>query len=81
MLPGIAEKIIKSCYDKKCYTHIDFDPISSKDSVIEIINKSREILFPGFFAKEKIDPVNLRYGMGQNVAVLFDMVSEQISNA
>lgn len=80
LLPGIAEKIIKGCYDKKCYTHIDYDPIPSRDSVIEIINKSREILFPGFFAKGKIDPVNLRYSMGQNVSVLFDMVSEQISN-
>ncbi|MBA3034941.1 MAG: serine acetyltransferase [Desulfobacterium sp.] len=79
-LPGIAEKIIKSCYDKKCYTHIDYDPLPSKDSVFKIINKSREILFPGYFAKEKIDPANLRYNMGQNVSVLFDMLAEQISN-
>ncbi|MFH2046396.1 MAG: serine acetyltransferase, partial [Pseudomonadota bacterium] len=79
-LPGIAEKIIKSCYDTKCYTHIDYDPIPSRESVVEIINKSKEILFPGFFAKEKIDPANLKYCMGQNVSVLFDVVSEQISN-
>ncbi|MBU1052992.1 MAG: serine acetyltransferase [Proteobacteria bacterium] len=79
-LPGVAEKIIKSCYDTKCFTHIDYEPIPSREFVVEIINKSKEILFPGFFAKEKIDPANLKYCMGQNVSVLFDMVSEQISN-
>jgi serine O-acetyltransferase len=79
-LPDIAEKIIRGCDDKECYTHIDYDPIPSKDSVVAIINKSREILFPGFFSKERIDPVNLRYSIGQAVSVLYDMVSEQISN-
>ncbi|MFO7665177.1 MAG: serine O-acetyltransferase EpsC [Desulfobacterales bacterium] len=79
-LPDIAEKIIRSCDDKECYTHIDYDPIPSNDSVIAIINKAREILFPGFFSRERIDPVNLKYSMGQAVSVLFDMVSEQISN-
>jgi len=80
LLPDIAEKIIRGCDDKECYTHIDYDPIPSKDSVVAIINKSREILFPGFFSKERIDPVNLRYSIGQAVSVLYDMVSEQISN-
>jgi serine O-acetyltransferase len=80
LIPDIAERIIKGCDDKECYTHIDYDPIPSKDSVVAIIEKSREILFPGFFSKERLDPVNLRYGMGQAVSVLFDMVSEQISN-
>jgi len=79
-LPDIAEKIIRGCDDKECYTHIDYDPIPSKDSVVAIINKSREILFPGFFSKERIDPVNLRYSIGQTVSVLYDMVSEQIAN-
>ncbi len=80
LLPDIAEKIIRSCDDAGCYTHIDYDPIPSKDSVVAIINKAREILFPGFFSKDRIDPVNLKYSMGQTVSVLFDMVSEQISN-
>jgi serine O-acetyltransferase len=80
LLPNIAEKIISGCDGKECYTHIDYDPIPSRDSVIEIISKAREVLFPGFFAKERIDPANLKYSMGQAVSVLFDMVSEQISN-
>ena len=78
-LPEIAEKIIDSCNDQECYTHVDYEPIPSRECVIEIIDRLREILFPGYFSRGKLDPVNLRYSMGQSAAILFDMLSEQIS--
>jgi len=80
-LPEKAEKIITSCHDSECYTHIDDEPIPANGSIIEIIHKLREIFFPGYFTREKLDPVNLRYQMGQTVSVLYDMLSEQIINA
>jgi serine O-acetyltransferase len=80
-LPDIAENIIKNCYDKESYTHIDYEPIPSEGYVVDIINKLREILFPGYFTREKIDPVNLKYYIGQAVSVLFDMLSEQIAHS
>jgi serine O-acetyltransferase len=78
-LPEIAEKIIDSCNAQECYTHVDYEPIPSRECVIEIIDRLREILFPGYFTRGKLDPVNLRYSMGQSAATLFDMLSEQIS--
>ena len=80
-LPDITENIIESCYDKTCYTHIDYEPIPSEGYVVDIINKLKEILFPGYFTREKIDPVNLKYYMGQTVSVLFDMLSVQIAHS
>jgi len=80
-LPDVAENIIKSCYDKESYTHIDYEPIPSEGYVVDIINKLREILFPGYFTRAKIDPVNLKYYIGQAVSVLFDMLSEQIAHS
>ncbi len=77
-LPQIAERIIDSCNDQECYTHVDYEPLPSRECVIEIIDRLREILFPGYFTKDKLDPVNLRYSMGQSAATLFDMLSEQI---
>jgi hypothetical protein len=61
-LPSIAEKIIENCTDTGCFTHVDFEPIPSKQSVIDIIEKLREVIFPGYFNREKLDPVNLKYG-------------------
>jgi serine O-acetyltransferase len=77
-LPEIADEIIASCQDRECYTHIDYEPIPSRECVIDIIDGLREILFPGYFTRGKLDPVNLRYSMGTSVATLFDALSEQI---
>jgi serine O-acetyltransferase len=79
-LPGIVETIIENCDDSQCFTHVDHEPIPSEGYVVDIINKLREIYFPGYFAKEKINPVNLKYNLGQSVLVLFDMLSEQITH-
>ena len=80
-LPAIAEEIIEGCNDRECYTHVDYEPIPSRESVIEIINRLREILFPGYFSRGKLDPVNLRYSMGESTAVVFDLLSDQISRS
>ena len=77
-LPDLAEQIISTCNDRECYTHVDYEPIPSKESVIEIIDRLREILFPGYFTRGKLDPTNLRYSMGQSVVALFALRSEQI---
>ncbi len=77
-LPRIAEEIIDSCNDGECYTHVDYEPIPSRECVIEIIDRLREILFPGYFTRGKLDPVNLKYSMGKSATTLFDMLSEQI---
>ena len=80
-LPEIAEKIIAKCEDDECYNHIDYEPIPSKTSVVDIIQRLREVLFPGYFTREKLDPMNLAYSMGQTVSVLFDQLSEQICHS
>jgi serine O-acetyltransferase len=80
-IPEIADAIITSCQDRECFTHIDYDPIPSEGYVVDIIDKLREVLFPGYFSREKIDPVSLKYTMGQAVTALFDMLSEQITHS
>jgi len=80
-LTGIVENIIENCEDNECFTHVDYEPIPSEGYVVDIINRLREILFPGYFAREKIDPVNLKYNIGQSVSTVFDMLSEQIAHS
>jgi serine O-acetyltransferase len=77
-IPALAEEIIHSCNEEGCYTHVEFEPIPSRDSVVAIIAKWREILFPGYFSSEKLDPSNLRYSLGQAVSSVFDMLAEQV---
>lgn len=81
LLPEKAEKIISSCNDTECYMHIDHELIPSQESVVEIIERSRAILFPGYFSREKLDRVTLKYSMGKSVSDLFDLLSEQIAHS
>ncbi len=77
-LPRIAEKIINSCNKQQCTRHVDFEPIPSKESVIKIIDKFFEIIYPGYFNSEKLDPVNIDYHIGQCVTQLYTLLSEQV---
>ncbi len=80
-LVNLVDKIIDSCDDEDTFTHINHAPIPSVESIIGIIDKLKEIVFPGYFIGGKLDPVNLKYNMGQSVSMVFDMLSEQITNA
>lgn len=64
-VPEIAEKIIAHCNTSECYTHIDNEPIPSEGFAAELIESFREIIFPGYFSKEKLDPVNMKYSLGR----------------
>ena len=80
-LPAVADSIIDHCEKGECFTHVAYEPIPSREAVIRIISKFREILFPGYFSAGRLDPVNLRYNMGQLVSTVFDELSEQVAHS
>ncbi len=77
-LPLAINTILKSMDDERCFAHIGDEPIHFSTSVKEMIDKFREVLFPGYFSKEKVDGANLVYSMGQAISQLYDILSEQI---
>lgn len=77
-LPGVINEIMASMDDDKCFAHIDDEPIHFSTSVQQMIETFREVLFPGYFAKEKVDSANLLYTVGQSVSRLYDILSDQI---
>ncbi|MBF0397336.1 MAG: serine acetyltransferase, partial [Desulfobacterales bacterium] len=79
LLPEIIDNITNSINQNSRFNHIDYEPIPSRSAVIDIIFRLRDILFPGYFNKEKIDPINLKYYLGQAITNVFDLLSVQIS--
>lgn len=77
-LPEAIKQIITSLDDDACFAHIGDEPIHFSISVRDMIEKFREVLFPGYFSKEKVDNANLVYHLGQSVSQLYDILSEQI---
>lgn len=78
-LVEVVEDVVKSCYDDHCFAHIDAQLIPSWGAVVEIIERIRALLFPGYFEKSQIDSINIQYHVGKSVDQLFDMLSEQIA--
>ena len=77
-LPKAINTVLASMEDDRCFAHIGDEPIRFSTSVKEMIDKFREILFPGYFSSEKIDGANLVYNLGQGISQLYDILSEQI---
>ncbi|NVM22955.1 MAG: serine acetyltransferase [Desulfobacterales bacterium] len=80
-LPRVVNDIVTSCHDEECFEHIDAELIPSRESVIEIVARLREILFPGYFNKEKLDRTNLGCQIGRSVDVVFETLSKQVAHS
>jgi serine O-acetyltransferase len=79
-VPAIAERIIEHCSGRQCYAHIDYETIHAEGYVVDLIERFRELLFPGYFSKEPVDPANMKYYLGQTVSLLYDRLAEQIAH-
>ncbi|WP_020585875.1 serine O-acetyltransferase [Desulfobacter curvatus] len=77
-LPGVIDRIINTLDDPECFAHIGNEPIHFSTSVRDMIEKLRNILFPGYFSNEKMDSVNHTYHLGREITLLYDILSKQI---
>jgi serine O-acetyltransferase len=78
-IPGVVDQLLDSCYSGSCFSNLNSASFPSQESVIKIIQLCRGILFPGYFTKNRIDSINLKFYLGQEISQLFEVLSEQIS--
>jgi serine O-acetyltransferase len=72
---GLSEK---ESYTSVCHEHRAGEPLPSAIKIGLLVNKIREILFPGYFGNTTLDPVAIKYYMGVYVDEVFELLSEQI---
>ncbi len=77
-LHKVVNQLTKTCLSGKCFEHLAPQPIPLRDDTIAIIKQTRKILFPGYFTQTRIDPVNLKYYLGQELSELHEMLGNQI---
>jgi len=78
-IPGIVDRLEVTCDGRQCFEHVSPEPIPSRESIIDLMEKARRILFPGYFIRERIDRVNLGYYLGQEVTGFFEALAEQVT--
>lgn len=77
-IPTVVKKLMNSCNEGNCFDNVNSTGFPSRESVIQIIQQARCLLFPGYFTQERLDPINLEYYLGQETAALFENLSELI---
>ncbi|MEJ2587356.1 MAG: serine acetyltransferase [Deltaproteobacteria bacterium] len=80
-IPGIVDELVKSCDREDCFAHVAPEPIPSRDSIIDLIERIRRILYPGYFIRRTVDRVNIGYYLGEELTALFGCLSEQATLA
>jgi len=80
-IPSLVDRIV-SLHDREGrFSHIGPDPIPSRASVIDIIERALRVIYPGYFCHTCLDQVNLHYYLGQEVLQFFEILSQQIGFA
>lgn len=80
-LPPVVKKLVDSWKNDEHFDHISPVALPSQDAVVEIIQKARSILFPGYFTTTKLHQSNLEYFIGRETTDLYEMLVDQISMA
>jgi serine O-acetyltransferase len=80
-IPGIVESIV-GLHDKEGrFRHVGPEPMPSRSSVVEIVRRSMNVIYPGYFSPARLDEVNVPYYFGEQVTELFTALADQIAFA
>lgn len=80
-IPRIVDELVLSCEREDCFDHVSLEQLPSRDALIDILERARRILYPGYFFRSLVDRVNLGYYFGQEATTFFEILSEQIALA
>lgn len=80
-IPQVVDQLVFSCDRDDCFDHIGPEPIPSRAAVVDILERIRRVLYPGYFISTRVDQVNVRYYFGQEATALFETLSEQVALA
>jgi serine O-acetyltransferase len=75
---AIDELSMEQSYKSVCHPHFKDHKMPSISALEQIVNLSREILFPGYYGDSSIRPDSVRYYIGVNTENLYTLLVEQI---
>ena len=78
-IPDVVDDIVQSCRDERGFCHRGPETIPSHRVVTDIVQRTFRILFPGYFSVSHRDDQTLRYYIGEEVTVLYELLAAQIT--
>jgi serine O-acetyltransferase len=64
-LADMVESLLASYQSDARTHHLDSEFLPSRAEIVEIIGELRELLFPGFFSRQRLTAENIRYHVGE----------------
>jgi len=77
-ISGLVASIIESSNEYPDTIHLDAEPLPSKDTIIEILHLTRELLFPGYFGKQNLTSESASFHIGDLLITIHEKLQEQI---
>lgn len=77
-LPDIVQAMVKSILAEPLLQHLDRVYLPSRDGIVGIILRLRQLVFPGYFGMQGLTRDNLPYRIGELVIELSESVFEQV---
>ena len=78
-LPALVSELVESCQDPETFHHLDLVGLPSQEAVIELCERLKRILFPGYFGQQELDRITLTYQTGIEIHEIFEILSKQIA--
>jgi serine O-acetyltransferase len=78
-LPAIISEVVASSLDPDLFAHVDAELIPSTELTVDIAQRARRLLFPGYFNRQVLDANQLEYAIGVEVTRLFETLSAAIA--
>lgn len=80
-LPELTDQIVQTYTAQNTITHIGHCPLPSSDTIVEIIESLKDILYPGYRRRDGLHMGNITYHVGDVIDRLHDQLTEQIARA
>src|SRR6476661_7384244 len=77
-LPEVVNALVKSVGEQPQLQHLNRVHLPSRDTIIGIVKLLRQLVFPGYFAKQELTSANLPFRLGELVLELSDLLYDQV---
>lgn len=80
-LPALTERIVDTYAEVGSLDHLGYFPLPNYETVIEIAQDLKEVLYPGYRRRDRLHLGNVTYYVGDLIDRLHDRLTEQITRA
>jgi len=80
-LSTLVNALIESYQVDPRTRHIDGSILPNRETILELVQLLRELIFPGFFGRKNLTTQNVTYHVGELIGLIYDKLVEQVEAA